>query len=370
MSGKIGSSLEKFKESVGNKQILLGIDVHKNSYSVCLLCGENNDSITYTTSQTNDAFVSHIHELNLNIQVAVYEAGPTGFPLAWAFQEIPNPASGECIPVHVVGPNLLPRPTATCVKNDKKDAQYLAELCLNPAMLKRCSIAVPTRQEQMLKEKNRWREDCSDEKSNAIKKLKAFYLRLNINVQFKTWTSKVATMLRDLKIPDELRKLHENMISRVEQCDLTKKTAEKELKESVSKIHPELFENIKTIPGIAGVIASVLIAELFNVAGRFSTSDQLAKYCGVVPTIRESGEKTGKQRGYMSKSCNIHIQRYLIEAAWALKNYDDEAEKLYNRKYSFSRLPQKAIASVAKRVIKIVFRIFTQNIPYFVKNES
>lgn len=73
---------------------------------------------------------------------------------------------------------------------------------------------------------------------------------------------------------------------------------------------------LQAMRGIALINAVVLVAEVGDFT-RFSNPRQLMAYFGLVPGERSSGETV--RRGGITKTCNAHVRRALIEGAWAYR---------------------------------------------------
>lgn len=73
-----------------------------------------------------------------------------------------------------------------------------------------------------------------------------------------------------------------------------------------------LFENINKIEGIGELTAALIIGELKDI-NRFNNIKQLTAYCGLDPTIRQSGLSLNVG-GHISKSGNKYIRRILFNA--------------------------------------------------------
>lgn len=93
----------------------------------------------------------------MDIQVLVYESGPTGFGLARSCQQ-------AGIPVMVAAPSRIIRPVSPTAKTDSLDCRKLAELARKDMVR---SIGIPTEQEEALRALQRRRHQlascCSTE---------------------------------------------------------------------------------------------------------------------------------------------------------------------------------------------------------------
>src|SRR3954469_9624960 len=98
---------------------------------------------------------------------APYEAGPTGFALARRLQA----AGVSCL---VCAPGLIPRGASDRVKTDRRDAERLVRL-LAAAELRR--VAVPSGEEEALRDLVRAREDLRGDLMRARHRLAKLLLR-------------------------------------------------------------------------------------------------------------------------------------------------------------------------------------------------
>src|SRR5215211_6990127 len=101
---------------------------------------------------------------------ATYEAGPTGFVLARKLEAI----GVECV---VCAPGLIPRGPSDRVKTDRRDAERLVRL-LAAGELHR--VAVPTVEEEALRDLVRAREDLRGDLMRARHRLAKLLLRHEI----------------------------------------------------------------------------------------------------------------------------------------------------------------------------------------------
>src|SRR3954470_3146718 len=98
---------------------------------------------------------------------ATYEAGPTGFALARRLRA----AGVECL---VCGPGLIPRGPSDRVKTDQRDAERLVRLLVAGELHR---VAVPTVEEEGLRDLVRAREDLRGDLMRARHRLAKLLLR-------------------------------------------------------------------------------------------------------------------------------------------------------------------------------------------------
>ena len=79
-----------------------------------------------------------------------------------------------------------------------------------------------------------------------------------------------------------------------------------------------------SIPGVGFLTALTLYAEICEIQ-RFSNPEKLARYCGLVPRVHQSGERT--TMGKETKG-NRWLKCVLIEAAWAHLRFCSEGRRI------------------------------------------
>jgi transposase len=120
------------------------------------------------------------------------------------------------------------------------------------------------------------------------------------------------------------------------------------------------YSELLLIPGIGTVSALTIIAEIGDYT-RFVNTDAFLKFCGVVPTIQQSG--TMKSKGHINRYSNKHIRYVLFQAAMVLivkKNRDSDLGDYAFKQRVIRQLPtKKAAMKVANKLGRTVFRVLT-----------
>ena len=81
---------------------------------------------------------------------------------------------------------------------------------------------------------------------------------------------------------------------------------------------------------------------------RFTRQGQLAKYVGLAPLIRQSGNT--RREGALIKAGREHLRSLLVEAAWVWVRREAPAVEVYRRLVHNTGSPQKAIIGMARRL--------------------
>ena len=99
---------------------------------------------------------------------------------------------------------------------------------------------------------------------------------------------------------------------------------------------------------------------------RFRDWRAFAKFCGVVPEIKESGNSGNK--GHVNRFTNAHLRRSLVQIANLIINgkaSGTDLAEFANKQYHSRNLPfKKACMKVAFKLSRIVYNILVKNIQY------
>jgi len=315
---------------------------------------------TFSTPAEPSQFVMNLKSLGMNILGLAYESGPTGYELAWECQQ-------AGIPVIVAAASKIPRAIASDAKNDRLDAQKLAEY-LSKGMLK--PIYIPTREEFAFRDLERTKQDLIHSRMQSRQKIKSFLLRNHIQEpeNLSHWSKSSVEALLNIKfdqrpqliIMQTMVNAHEYICSQI-----------KELENAIAQEAERLgkknqVDNLKSIPGVGPTIAHTYTTEIFN-PERFERAEEICAYVGLAPIISQSGKSKGK-----ASLVNVgqnYLRSRLVESAWILVKCNDDFKKFYNRIRAKSGLAQKAITAVARKLLILMWRISVEN-RKFVSNNA
>ena len=125
------------------------------------------------------------------------------------------------------------------------------------------------------------------------------------------------------------------------------------------------YRSLLTIPGFGAVTALTVLVELGDYH-RFKNWKAMAKFCGVVPTIHQTGEY--KARGHVNRYSNKHLRKVLSQAGGVLVNRstnDTDISRYAHSQYRLKHLPyKKAIIKTAQKLARIVYGILVTKIEY------
>ena len=237
----------------------------------------------------------------------VYEAGPTGYPLA-------RHALSEGIEMVVCAPGRTDRAATDRIKTDKRDAVRLARrLAAGELTL----VTVPSVEHEQLRDLVRCREDIRGDLMRARHRLGKFLLRREIYYEGSAtaWTRQHRAWLASLKFADRASQLtiadylhaHDVLLARRDRI-------EAEL-EQLAGDSPwaTTIARLRCLRGIDTLSALGLCAEIGDF-DRFAHPDSLSAYLGIVPSENTTGER--RRQGSITKAGSSHARRLLIEASY------------------------------------------------------
>jgi transposase len=161
--------------------------------------------------------------------------------------------------------------------------------------------------------------------------------------------------LRQLQLPEpdgtllrEQLALHDLI---AQQMKAQEKRIAAEFKSEV--IHRQLL----SVPGIGTTLAAVIACEIDQIE-RFSTSEKLCAYAGVVPTTHASGGKVA--HGRLLPFCNKWLRWALIEASWVAIGCSPYFGALYHQHRARGKKANTAITIVARRMCRILWQLLSE----------
>jgi transposase len=253
---------------------------------------------------------------------ATYEAGPTGFVLARRLAA----AGVDCV---VCAPGLIPRGPSDRVKTDRRDAERLVRLLAAGELH---AVAVPSVEEEALRDLVRAREDLRGDLMRARHRLAKLLLRHEVRFDGPqaNWTQAHLGWLAGVRLeqPASQRAL-EDYRGAVGALLIRRAQLEAEIARALpDSPWAQTARRLMCLRGTDTLTAAGLCAEIGDF-DRFRHPAQVMSYLGVVPSEHSSGER--RRRGPITKSGSRHARRLLVEAAWHYRRAPRVAGSLARR---------------------------------------
>ena len=357
-----------------------GLDVHKDSVYLCILCdtGEIFENVYgVLTHQLKDmcrTMKAHgVTEVTME-STAVYWIPIWGVLEPHFHLKLVNPYFIKQLPGR---------------KSDVKDAQWIAECTLKD--LVRGSFVPPDRIQQ-LRQYDRRIFDIDAEIVRKLSKLDAVLQRCNIrlsnyvsNTDTKSYKDVVDELCKGVTAPEELiKKVHGRIVNKHGRetilASLTgvvseaEKDAMRQLRAEISlaeehkqecqdkmlnickTYYPKELKRLMTIPGIKERAATSLIAEIGVDMTKFQTAAHLASWSGLKP---RNDVSNGKYKSRRITHGNVFLRKTIIECAWAASRTKD----CFFSRFSY-RLTQvckknklKVLVAVARKLLIAVWHV-------------
>lgn len=129
----------------------------------------------------------------------------------------------------------------------------------------------------------------------------------------------------------------------------------------ISTIIKELNPPTLSIPGVGELTTAVIISE-FGDFNKFSNADKLLSFAGLEPGIYQSG--TILSNGKMVKRGSGYLRYSLMNIANVVIRYNPTFYDFYLKKRSEGKCHRVALSHVCKKLLRVIYKLETQNIQF------
>ena len=134
-------------------------------------------------------------------------------------------------------------------------------------------------------------------------------------------------------------------------------TIEKEINKLIEEVHPHYM----SVPGIGPLSAAVIYSEYGDISNLTNPGQMLA-FAGIEPGINESG--TESHGGKMVKRGSSQLRYTLINCCLPLIRFDMTFATYYAKKRGEGKPHRVAITHVAKKLIRVIYALESQDIDF------
>lgn len=286
------------------------------------------------------------------IQVAVEAGGHT----RWIYDELRK----MDIEVYVVNPNKVKLIAETKRKTDKVDAKVLAELLRIDGLPERIHMVEGDSRE--LRDLLKARQQLVKSATSLMNHIRGLLRQEGIRLK--------SEVFRNGAIFEELKKrkdipLHLHPVLDSYQRSIRELLRERvELDKTIGGYKNKDIDLLKSVPGI-GEVASKTIYSAIGTIKRFSKAKKLTSYCGLVPSVRSSGERT--EYGHITREGRSEVRRVAIQGAHAIlrsKNKESKPLKAWHERVAKRRGFKTALVGLARRLLQIIFYVLRDKREY------
>lgn len=342
-------------QTTATPKLFIGMDVHKKSWTSHFKT-DLFDFKTVTMPPDPERLYSYVEEHFSGHEVTCcYEAGCCGYWIARKLQQ-------HGWNVLVVNPADVPRTNKQdWQKTDKTDCRHLCD------QLKKGDvhgIYIPSEQQEQLRSLFRRRvhlvEQLRTIKSHIKSQLLYYGISLPEAFDNPTWSQEMKEWIS--KLVWQYETAAKTMQSRLKHLDfIWYETLEisNELRAYCRRHYKKDYYLLKSIPGIGGIIAAGILAELGDLR-RFERLDELASLVGLVPGIYKSSDRSICLG--LSRRSNRYLRSLLVEATWVAVRIDMIMQAYY-RKHAHKE-PNKAIIKAAHKLLSRIRAVIQTETPY------
>lgn len=251
-------------------------------------------------------------------------------------------------------------------KTDRVDCRCIYE---NLAKGDLKPIFVPTQEQESNRELIRGREVALKDLRRAKQRIKMFLHKLGIETtpvlkgKDRTWSKAYVDWLKIMV--DSLDSGNSiKLKSQLEYIDLLKsqiRLYDREIHEVMTICHAEMYQLLKTIPGIGSLLSAKLCLELMDFS-RFADARHLAGYIGLVPDCKAS-DKNEVIIGTTIRRNSI-LRTALIEASWIAITKDPSLGSAFHKYRTNGKQANVAIISIARKLTNRIFFVHRTHKPY------
>ena len=307
------------------KNLYVGIDVHKDTYSLCCFDFQRNelsDEITIRT--TTKGVIKYPEAIRKKHREEVlfacgYEAGPTGYGLCRGLQK----AGYGCV---VMAPTTMSNPDGKRrIKTDRIDARAISRIL---AYKSYSQVHLPSEEIEALKEYTRARYAKKRMLKKAKQELLSFLLRNGKTYpeSGNYWTEKFFNRIKTVQFSKKwMQEAFNEYLAEVYSLKAKIERMDMKIREIAGlEIIKDKVDKLVCFSGIDVSTAVETVVEI-NDFTRFATAAQFVSYLGLCP-----GQDSGGKRKTMlplTKAGNCRVRTLLCESAKAIKRTNPYGQK-------------------------------------------
>ena len=321
----------------------IGLDIHKKSIAYCIKRFDGTLVKRGKVTSERKALTTWLSEIPSNWIGGMEATMFTG----WVYDFL----KPHALELKVAHPEMLKAITAAKKKNDRADAEKIADL-LRVNLLPECYMAPEELRElrRILRYRNmivRTASKMKNKVSGLLMEVGAPYdkRRLHGKRYFNTLLERIEDVPESVKNLLKLSRNSFEMFNAV-QIKLIKALKDNELIR-------ERVQRLMSIQGVGEVLALTWVLEIGEPT-RFSSSRQAISYCGLCSAQHESAGR--EKRGPISRKRNKHLQTMLIEAAKLAPRWNAQLAIVHVKELSRGNC-NRATLAVARKLVKYLLAV-------------
>ena len=149
----------------------------------------------------------------------------------------------------------------------------------------------------------------------------------------------------------------ESILSLISNMDKQISLIEDKINEIVEILKPRCYE----IKGIGTILCASIVAE-FGDFSRFKSADACLAFAGLEPSTIQSG--CAEHNGKMVKHGSSHLRATIMSAAEYVFMHEPTFTIYYYKKRSEGKAHRVALSHVAKKLVRVIYKLETSDIPF------
>lgn len=329
--------------------LYIGLDVHQRKTTVAWLDDETGELSVERSSVPTEALPEHLSALPDPKRI-VLEAGSSAVFVARQLMA----CGWEVVVVHP-GKSRPVIATYGRAKTDRADARGLVQ-AFAAGELDRAAIWVPGPWISDLRELTRARQRLVEQSTETRTAIRQALVRWGLPCPFRdlmgqnaqAWLEELSARLTlaQAQVLDAYRDTLTHLTDKIEALTAAIETMVRD--------HPDV-QRLTSVIGIAVLSAAVIVAEIGDIH-RFACAARLRSYSGLVPTVKQSGNR--RFTGPLTKAGNRYLRRTMVLVAQHFA-CSRQTQNLRLRRW-YARLvyrhgPNPAKVALARRLLDIIF---------------
>ena len=331
----------------------IGVDLHKKSITVCVMDEKRKVLARKTLACTQtDEIVEFFRQFR---PFKVVVEATASYP--W-FVDLVEPLAEKVV---LANPKKLRVIAESTKKTDRLDAQVQAEFLVLDMIPESYQPTPRQRQHRALV---RHRQYLQGRITSVRSKIR--HILSNYNADRKDLFSANCgpAYFQEVRLSDVDRFVIKQLWAEWQDHLAQRLAVSKKLKAFVAKApqrEAEARAILKTAPGVGPVTAEVVLSELGDIS-RFRNAKTVCAYAGLVPVVRQSGEKKSKDLKITKQGSGL-LRWALVEAAWRLVRESPKWAALFARLRQRSG-KKRAIVAVARKLLCVLYAMLRTSTPY------
>jgi len=334
----------------------IGLDVHKRTIAYCIktITGEVVDRGVISADRES------LFQWMANLPGPWIGAMEATMFTGWIYDFL----EPHTIELKVAHPAMLKAITAAKKKNDRADAETLADL-LRVNLLPECVMMSAELRElrRVLRYRNmvvRTAVAMKNKVSGLLMEVGASYNKRRLHG--KRYFKQLLERVED--VPDSVKDLLLLSHGNFELFEAIQKKLVKALREN--KLIRERVDRLMSIRGIGEITALTWVLEIGDVE-RFINSKKAISYCGLCSAQRESAGK--EHRGPISKKRNKYLQTMLVEAANLAPRWNPDLAVVHEKALMRGNRNQATLA-VARKLVEYMLAVDRRGTPFVAERST